>query len=205
MKGDPTQNSQADQQAPQGAIGRFKDEAFPLLPALLRTARILTRHEQQAEDLVQETMLRAYKSADSYEPGTNMKAWLMTIMRRTHIDIHRKAARRLQPTSLDALPIEPADESAAESHDEAWSDPEQLLARFDDQDIEQALRDLPENMRWVLLLVDVNQSSIAEAAEVLGVAEGTIKSRASRARQKLRSLLMPVAQERGWLPAEAKE
>ena len=205
MKGDPTQSTQADKAAPDSAIERFKAEAFPHLPALLRTARLMARHEQQAEDLVQETMLRALKHVNTYQPGTNMKAWLMTIMRRAHIDLHRMDARRIAPASLDAMPVEPADRSTGSDADEAWAEPEDLLERFDDEDIEAALRELPEPMRWVLLLVDVNQSSVAEAAEVLGVAEGTIKSRASRAREKLRTLLLPVAQERGWLPAEAKE
>ncbi|MEM6259837.1 MAG: sigma-70 family RNA polymerase sigma factor [Planctomycetota bacterium] len=184
---------------PTAALKRFKAEAWPLLPALLRVARMLTRDEHQAEDLVQETMLRACRHIATFQPGTNMKAWLMTILRRTHIDLYRKASRRVDAGSLDAMEIEPADD-AADADDDAWSQPAEILNRFDDALIEQALRELPEGMCWTLLLVDVEQMATREAAEVLGVPAGTVKSRASRARAQLRSLLLPLAHQRGWIP-----
>lgn len=184
----------------ESALARFKAEAWPLLPSLLRVARILTHDGHQAEDLVQETMMRAYRHIGTFQAGTNMKAWLLTILRRVQIDLHRRDARRVRAGSLDAMALEPAgrlDDTAHE--DKAWADPDELLSRFDDQVLVDALRALPDAMRWVLLLVDVEQMSVADACEALGVAEGTIKSRASRARARLRELLLPAARERGWV------
>lgn len=185
------------------SLATFKAEAWPLLPSLLRVALVLTGDHDHAEDLVQETMMRAYRHIASYRPGTNMKAWLMTILRRTHIDLHRREARRVstvafEPSDLESLvpaspETEPADQSAA------WSNPDELLNRFDDELIEDALRQLPDAMRWVLLLVDVEQMSVADTAAALDVPEGTVKSRASRARTRLRELLHPLALDRGWL------
>jgi len=176
---------------------RFRDEAWPLLPSLLRVARLLCRDEHAAEDLVQETMMRAYRHIDTFKPGTNMKAWLMTILRRTNIDLYRRDQRRVDAGSFDAFGVEIAAPSA--THDEQWTDPDELLGRFEDEAIENAMRSLAEPMRWTLLLVDVEQMSVAEAAVVLDTAEGTIKSRASRARAQLREALWPEAVRRGWI------
>lgn len=143
--------------------------------------------------------MRAIKHIASYRPGTNMKAWLMTILRRTHIDLHRRESRRVSTVAFEPSDLEAIAPAADPTDDAAWSEPDELLARFDDESIENALRELPDFMRWVLLLVDVEQMSVAEAAEVLDVPVGTVKSRASRARTRLRTLLHPLALERGWL------
>lgn len=186
------------------ALLRFKEEAWPNLPALLRVAVILTRDPYLAEDLVQETMMRAYRHIGTFQAGTNMKAWLMTILRRVHIDLYRKASRNVEAGSLDGMAHDPAAPSDILTEDAtAWTEPDELLGRFGDEEIETALRALPDAMRWVLLLVDVEQLSVDEAAESLGVASGTIKSRASRARALLREHLLPLAQRRGWTAASA--
>ncbi len=186
-------------------VKKFKDEAWPLLPSLLRVALLLTQNQDEAEDLVQETMMRAYRHIASYRQGTNMKAWLMTIMRRLHIDLYRRDTRRLstvglEPSDLEGMAVAP--ETAHQAP--AWSEPDELLSRFEDEAMENALRELPEHMRWVLLLLDVEQLGVAEAAAALDVPEGTVKSRASRARARFRELLEPLAQQRGWLPAGPK-
>jgi len=178
------------------ATQRFRAEAWPLLPSLLRVARMLCRDEHAAEDLVQETMMRAYRHIEIFKPGTNMKAWLMTILRRTNIDLHRRDQRRIDAGSLDAYGAEVA--ALSPTQNEQWSNPSELLDRFEDEAIESALRSLAEPMRWTLLLVDVEQMSVPEAAAVLDTAEGTIKSRASRARAQLREALWPEAVRRGW-------
>lgn len=188
------------------ALARFKAEAWPLLPSLLRVAVILTHDHHQAEDLAQETMMRAYRHIQSFTPGTNMKAWLMTILRRVHIDTHRKQSRAVDAGSLDGMSYDPAAPSGTKSQsDSHWSDPDELLNRFDDEEIENALHALPDPMRWVLLLVDVQQMSINDAAKSLDVPPGTIKSRASRARAQLRDLLLPVARQKGWVVNYAGE
>lgn len=195
---EPLRDSDSDPNQP-ATLATFKAEAWPLLPSLLRVALVLTRNPHHAEDLVQETMMRAIKHIASYRPGTNMKAWLMTILRRTHIDLHRRESRRVSIVGFEPSDLEAIAFAADPTDDTAWSEPDELLARFDDESIENALRELPDVMRWVLLLVDVEQMSVAEAAEVLDVPVGTVKSRASRARARLRTLLHPLALERGWL------
>ncbi|MEO0965298.1 MAG: RNA polymerase sigma factor [Planctomycetota bacterium] len=179
----------------------FKAEAWPLLPTLLRVATYLTHDEHRAEDLVQEAMMRAVRHIATFQPGTNMKAWLMTILRRTHIDLHRKNQRQVDTVSLDAGLSVAAEPSTANEPLSTWSRPDELLDRFDDEMIGSALRALPEPMRWVLLLVDVEQMSIDEAAEALDVPPGTVKSRASRARAQLRETLADAALQRGWVSA----
>lgn len=187
---------------PAADLATFKAEAWPLLPSLLRVARVLTRDPDRAEDLVQETMMRACRHMASYRRGTHMKAWLMTILRRTHIDLHRRESRRVSTVGFDPSDLEAAFAAPAAGPSEQnadWSEPDELLARFDDESMEEALRELPAAMRWVLLLVDVEQMSVADAALALQVPEGTVKSRASRARTRLRERLEPVARRRGWL------
>ncbi len=190
-------------------LARFKTDAWPLLPSLLRTAMMLTHNPHDAEDLVQETMLRAYRHIDSFQTGTNMHAWLITILRRLHIDTHRANTRRVSTQSLDALSRDPVDtnsESTLTQSDETdWKNPDELMNRFDNDTIASALRALPESMRWVLLLVDVEQLSVADAAHILDIPQGTVKSRASRARVQLRQYLLPIAQQHGWVPAASGE
>ncbi|UCD75005.1 MAG: sigma-70 family RNA polymerase sigma factor [Phycisphaerales bacterium] len=167
---------------------RFRRLCWPLLPTLLRTARLLTRHEDDAEDLVQVTMLKALRALGSYHEGTNIRAWLMTIMRRTQIDRARAERRRGPTVSLETGLVEetePANSTYAPAPAHGWEDPEALLDQFEDLQIIRALRDLPEAIRWTLLLVDVEGIDHQQAAEILGVPVGTIKSRAFRGRQAL--------------------
>jgi RNA polymerase sigma-70 factor, ECF subfamily len=173
---------------------RFKRIAWPYLPDLLRTARFLTRRQHTAEDLVQDAMLKALRFIDTFQEGTNAKAWLMTILRRTHIDNMRSG--RYHP---DELPIEEelhlaAPEAPSPSElDERWANPEELLEQFDDATMIAAIKSLPHDLRWTLLLVDVEQIDHQQAARVLGVPVGTIKSRAHRARRLLRDRLTVMA------------
>jgi len=171
------------------------------MAVVLRTAQCLTRREAEAEDLAQETMIKAMRAMDTYTDGTDIKAWLLTILRRTHIDWLR--ARRSRP--MEVTLEEALSESSTEAGDSPgvfdpqWADPEELMARFEDETLVEALRQLPADMRWTLLLVDVEQMEHAEAAEVLGVAVGTIKSRAHRGRAILRDYLHQLAAPRGWV------
>lgn len=192
MTTDPISHAQAE---------RFKRLAWPQMAVVLRTAMCLARCEAEAEDLAQETMVKAMRAIDTYTEGTDIKAWLLTILRRTHID--RLRAQRTRPTemTLDEAIIESAGDQTEPvgAFDEQWTEPEQLMNRFEDEVVADALRDLPDDIRWTLLLVDVEQLQQAEAAEVLGVAVGTIKSRAHRGRAMLRDRLHQRAVQRGWV------
>lgn len=171
------------------ATQRFYDIVWPQMDAVLRYAQMLTGSTAEAEDLSQETLLKAFRAIDQFEPGTNVRAWLMTILRRTHIDRVRASAAR-PSVSLDSLPIDPQAVERVEPGDPSdWNDAEAMLQQFGDQTIIDALKELSDDMRWTLLLVDVEGLDLAEAAKVLGVAVGTVKSRSHRARAMLKTHL----------------
>ena len=138
--------------------GRFRRIAWPYLADLLRTARFLTPREVDAEDLVQETMIKAMRAIHSFEDGTYAKAWLMTILRRTHIDRMRKEkASRETLVLVEDVHDAPVVESAPEELDKRRENPENVLEQFDDQTLIAALKRLPDEIHWTLLLVDVEQ------------------------------------------------
>jgi RNA polymerase sigma-70 factor, ECF subfamily len=180
---------------------RFERLAWPCLPVVLRTARYLTRDPHRAEDLAQETMLKALRAMDSFAEGTDIRAWLLMILRRTHLDAVRAQIRRPEALSLEQAGLTPASEGTEDAgrHDREWTDPQGLMERFADQEVIDALRQLPEEIRWTLLLVDVEQLDQADAAKVLEVPVGTVKSRAHRGRKMLRDSLFEFAKGRGWV------
>ncbi len=183
---------------------RFDAEIWPEAPMLMRTAISLMPgpgKTAEAEDLVQETLLKAFKAIAQLEPGSHPRAWLLTMLRRTWIDRWRQRERRPdgQAMNLDNV-AEPATGTLpAGEHDDDWTDPESLLSRFGDQEIINSLRQLPEAYRWALLLVDVQGLSAEEASKALDLAPGTIKSRLHRGRAMLRDQLHGYASEHGWL------
>jgi len=189
---------------------RFYAEIWPEAPMLMRTAISLTPapgHTAEAEDLVQDTLLKAFKSMDQLTPGTHPRAWLLTMLRRTWIDRWRKRTRRPdgQAVDLDQIAEPQAEADSAGEHDNEWTQPEQLLTKFSDQQVIDALRLLPDGYRWALLLVDVQSLTVDEAAKALDVAPGTIKSRLHRGRAMLRDQLHGFAKEHGWItPQQSK-
>jgi RNA polymerase sigma-70 factor (ECF subfamily) len=172
---------------------RFYDELWPHLPAVVRVAQILCGrgHAADAEDLAQETMLKAYRSIGQLRPGSEARAWLLTILRHARTDRVRAASATAGTVSLSDLPQEPAGarESVGPDRRAVVEDPDALLEAFSDAEIIAALGRLPEEIRWTLLLVDVEGMDHAEAAAVLDVPVGTIKSRAHRGRRMLRGEL----------------
>lgn len=183
-------------------VKRFEHVAWPHLEALLRTARYLTRQDHDAEDLVQEAMLKAMKAIDSFQEGTNVQAWLMAILRRTFIDRWRGDKRRQKEVSLDEIENIASENEPAGVLDDQWQSPEKMLERFEDQLVIDALKSLPEGIRWTLILLDVEQMDQAQAAEVMEIPVGTVKSRAYRGRRMLRDRLYHTAAKQGWVPVE---
>lgn len=183
------------------ASKRFYDLVWPLRSDVLRVAQFLCRDPMLAEDLAQETLLKAFRALDRDRvAGRDLKGWLLAILRNNWKD--RLRAFRAE-TSLEGLIDEPegverTEPDAADYRD----DPQSLLNAFSDQQIIDQLQALPEEIRWTLLLVDVEGLGVSEAAEILDVPAGTIKSRAFRGRQMLREALLPVARERRWMKDE---
>ena len=176
---------------------RFHELVWPQVPVVLRTAHVLCGGKAaDGEDLAQETMLKAFRALDSFEPGTDIRAWLFSILRNARVDRIRSSASHAS-LSLDELAVEPAGPPVQEQLDRQTveEEPEVVLATFTDEEVIRALADLPEEIRWTLLLVDVEGMSQQEAAAVLQVPVGTVKSRAHRGRMMLREVLLPVARQ----------
>lgn len=175
----------------------FHQVALPLLDHIYRAACYLAKDKDQAEDLVQETYLRAFQHFDQFEPGTNCKAWLLTILRNVFISQYQRKKR--QPEAVNWEHIESAYESLiAQSSNGENSDPESLLfSGVLDHEIEQAVKELPEEFRTAIILVDIEELSYEEAAKAMGCPVGTVRSRLSRGRRMLQVALRDYAVERG--------
>ena len=160
----------------------FAGEALSYLDSLYGTALRLTRRPADAEDLVQDTYLKAFRSSSQFERGTNLKAWLFTILHNTFRNMRRHDSR--DPIDVDSEVVEQA---ANADHDPT---PEQILTRATlDADLQAALDALPEAFRQAVWLRDVEELSYADIAKVLGVPIGTVMSRISRGRRALHEAL----------------
>ena len=182
------------------ATRRFYDLVWPERAIVFRVATILTGSETEAEDLAQETMLKAFRAIGSFAPGTDIKAWLLTILRRTRIDHVRARASSKGTLSFDALEIDLPGRAVEADADFYGKSPEEVLGAFSDRQVIEALKELPEDIRMTLLLVDVQGLKLEEAAEVLEVPVGTVKSRSHRGRGLLRAALTPIARALRLLP-----
>jgi RNA polymerase sigma-70 factor (ECF subfamily) len=160
----------------------FETQAMPLLASLYNFAQWLTQNREEAEDLVQETYLKALKGFESFEQGTNLRAWMYRILRNTFLTSRTGLRARM------TVPLDVEEDSAVLP---VTSDtPESvLLARADRQVVQDALERLPLPFREVILLCDMEEMSYQEIAEMLGIPIGTVMSRLSRARKSMRELL----------------
>ena len=180
------------------ASDEFEAEALRHLDGLYRTALRMTRSEADAEDLVQETYIRAFRFRDQFTLGTNMKAWLFRILTNTFINTYRRKSAQPEVTDLEgvdefSLYRRMADDRAASSS----PDPEtELLKGVVDTEVTDALEELPEKFRTTVLL-DVEGFSYKEIAEMLGIPIGTVMSRLHRGRKFLQKRLYDLARERG--------
>ena len=168
----------------------FEEEALVHAEQLYRIALRLTGSPQAAEDLVQDTYLRAFRSWQSYKPGTNLAAWLATIMRNANLDELRRQSRRPVQEPLD----DDGDYYLYNRLAESGPQPQdEVLARLSGNAIVSALGDLPPNFREVVVLVDVGDFSYADAADILGIPIGTVMSRLYRGRRLLKRALADQA------------
>ncbi len=172
----------------------FEREALPHLDAIYRVGLRLCGNETQAEDLAQETMLKAFRAWHQYRPGTNVRAWLLTILRNTFINEYRKRRRGFSEVDvgeIEAFTVFP------EGQD---TDPEgRFFDRLVDDDVIKAIDALPDEFRETLVLSDVEGLAYQEIAEITGVPVGTVKSRIFRARKVLQRQLYEYAVEMGYI------
>ena len=176
---------------------RFTEEAMPLLDQLYGGALRMTRNPQDAEDLVQETYLKAYNAFDSFKPGTNLKAWLYRIMTNTYINNYRKMKRR--PLETSAEDVTDSQLYTSSSHDSTGLESAEVeaLKMMPNSRISDALNSLNEDYRMVVYYADIEGLAYKEIAEVMEIPLGTVMSRLHRGRKQLREMLKDVAHEQG--------
>ncbi len=166
-------------------------------PQLYSAALRMTRNPADAEDVVQETFLKAYRAYASYTEGTNLKAWLYRILTNTYINKYRKAQRRPSEVELGELQDLYLYKRLGEASGASQSAEADMLDAFVDTDVIEALESLPETFRFPVLLADVDGFSYKEIAEMLDIPIGTVMSRLHRGRKALQKKLWDVAQEHG--------
>jgi RNA polymerase sigma-70 factor, ECF subfamily len=181
----------------------FADQAMEFMPALYSTALRMTRNPADAEDLVQETYLKAYRAFGSFQQGSNLKAWLYKILTNNFINAYR--SRRRRPEVSDIEDVEDlylyrrlgglTGATAGQSAEDA------VLDRFTDDEVKSALESLPENFRIAVLLADVEGFSYKEIADITDVPVGTVMSRIHRGRRALQKALVDFGLERGLVGA----
>jgi RNA polymerase sigma-70 factor, ECF subfamily len=176
--------------------GRFERDVLPLLPGLYSAALRMTRNPSDAEDLVQETYLRAYRGFGSFEEGTNLKAWMYRILTNTFINIYRKKQREPVTVQDDDIQDWYLFDRIGAAGVEASAESE-VLEKLPDEDVQRALEALPEGFRLAVLLADVEGFSYKEIAEILAIPIGTVMSRLHRGRRALEKALWETVRERG--------
>src|SRR6266849_10535002 len=185
----------------------FEAGVLAQLDSLYRTTLRLTNNPQEAEDLVQETMLKAFRFSKSYQPGTNLRAWLFRILNTSAINRYRKQATHPAPASLpDGEEFYLYNRIRDLSGQELTTAAEdEVLSKYLDEDVYKALNDLPINFRMPVILADIEGLSYKEIAEALQIPIGTVMSRISRARRQLQHSLWNYAKERGYVTVPAPE
>ena len=175
----------------------FEKDAMQYAPQLYSAALRMTRNPADAEDVVQETFLKAYRAYDSYTQGTNLKAWLYRILTNTYINKYRKQQRRPSEVELGELEDLYLYKRLGEASGATQSAEADMLDTFVDTDVIEALESLPESFRLPVLLADVDGFSYKEIAEMLDIPIGTVMSRLHRGRKALQKKLWDVAEEHG--------
>jgi RNA polymerase sigma-70 factor (ECF subfamily) len=177
----------------------FEAAAMPFVDALYNTAYRMTRNSEDAEDLVQETYLKAYRYYDKFEEGTNFKAWLFKIMKNTFINNYRK--KQQAPALSDFAEIEESFETQVneDTARQTKNPEEELLENVLDEDVQKALDKLPPDYRMVVLLADLEGFSYKEIAEILEVPVGTVMSRLYRGRRLMETAMLEFARDHGYL------
>ncbi|HET8840364.1 MAG TPA: sigma-70 family RNA polymerase sigma factor [Ktedonobacteraceae bacterium] len=202
----PTVTENENTATREAATEDFEAGVLAQLDSLYRTALRLTHNQQEAEDLVQETMLKAFRFANTYQRGTNLRAWLFRILNTSAINRYRK-----QATHPTTTPLPEGEEfylynriRDINGQELSTGAEEEVLSQYLDEDVYKALSDLPLNFRMPIILADIEGLSYKEIAQALNIPIGTVMSRISRARRHLQRSLWDYARDRGYLTGETQ-
>jgi RNA polymerase sigma-70 factor (ECF subfamily) len=180
----------------------FEREALPYLPALYAAALRMTRHEKDAEDLVQDALLRAYRFFDTFQAGTNCKAWLFRILTNVFCNRYRERAREHEVLAeAEASPAN-FEQFLAGAGAEGRDAESALLGHMVSAEVERALAALPSDFRMAVILADLEDFSYKEIAEIMECPTGTVMSRLYRGRKMLQQLLYQYAVDQGIIEAD---
>jgi RNA polymerase sigma-70 factor, ECF subfamily len=182
----------------------FAEQAMPLMDGLYSAALRMTRNPADAEDLVQETYLKAYRAFHTFQQGTNLKAWLYRILTNTYINTYRAKKRRPDETDLDEVEDLYLYRrlGGLEGATAGRSAEEELLDQLTDSEVKDALESLPEQFRMAVLLADVEGFAYKEIAEILDIPIGTVMSRLHRGRKAMQKQLYEFGREHNLVPNE---
>jgi RNA polymerase sigma-70 factor, ECF subfamily len=181
----------------------FVEDALPHMKSLYSTALRLTGNAADAEDLVQDTYLRAFRSYETFTAGTNLRAWLFRILTNAHINRYRSRMRRPEETELDDVEDLYLYRRIADVHSLGRSAEDELLELFSEAEVLAAIDGLPEAYRLAVLLADVEGFAYKEIAQILDIPIGTVMSRLHRGRKQLQRELYDYAVSRGLAPASS--
>jgi len=176
----------------------FEEQAIPLMPQLYGAAMNMTKNPTNAEDLLQETMVKAFKAFDQFQQGTNIRAWLYKIMNNTNINISVKAGKAIGKTALDEMEDWQIGSAESMTSVASRSAEAEAIDAMPSEIVKKALLELPDNWRMIVYYRVVDGLSYSEIAQVLDIPEGSVMSGLHRGKKMLRSLLLDYAKEEGY-------